>query len=279
MAAHYGTAILPARPRKPRDKAKVEQAVLIVERWLLGRLRRRIFYSLADVDAAIGELLVQLNEKRFLRRLGVTRRQLLEEVDRPALKALPSEPYEYCEWRLRRVGIDYHVEVDAHYYSVPYRFARAEVDARLTARGVELFHKGERIAVHLRTSGNRKHTTIPEHMPSSHRRYAGWTIERIREDARKVGPATAALCEQILAARPHPEQGFRACLGIVRLVGSYGAVRVEAAAERAIDVGARTYGSVKSILDNKLDRRPAPKRATETAPILHPNIRGSRYYH
>lgn len=279
MAAHYGTAILPARPRKPRDKAKVEQAVLIVERWLLGRLRRRIFYSLADVDAAIGELLVQLNEKRFLRRLGVTRRQLLEEVDRPALKALPSEPYEYCEWRLRRVGIDYHVEVDAHYYSVPYRFARAEVDARLTARGVELFHKGERIAVHLRTSGNRKHTTIPEHMPSSHRRYAGWTIERIREDARKVGPATAALCEQILAARPHPEQGFRACLGIVRLVGSYGAVRVEAAAERAIDVGARTYGSVKSILDNKLDRRPAPKRAAETAPILHPNIRGSRYYH
>lgn len=279
MAAHYGTAILPARPRKPRDKAKVEQAVLIVERWLLGRLRRRIFYSLADVDAAIGELLVQLNEKRFLRRLGVTRRQLLEEVDRPALKALPSEPYEYCEWSLRRVGIDYHVEVDAHYYSVPYRFARAEVDARLTARGVELFHKGERIAVHLRTSGNRKHTTIPEHMPSSHRRYAGWTIERIREDARKVGPATAALCEQILAARPHPEQGFRACLGIVRLVGSYGAVRVEAAAERAIDVGARTYGSVKSILDNKLDRRPAPKRAAETAPILHPNIRGSRYYH
>ncbi len=279
MAAHYGTAILPARPRKPRDKAKVEQAVLIVERWLLGRLRRRAFYSLADVDDALGELLVQLNEKRVLRRLGVTRRQLLEEVDRPALKALPSEPYEYCEWRLRRVGIDYHVEVDAHYYSVPYRFARAEVDARLTARGVEIFHKGERIAAHLRKSGNRKHTTIPEHMPSSHRRYAGWTIERIREDAHKIGPATATLCEQILAARPHPEQGFRACLGIVRLVGSYGAARVEAAAERAIEIGARTYGSVKSILDNKLDRRPAPKRAAETAPILHPNIRGSRYYH
>ncbi len=279
MAAHYGTAILPARPRKPRDKAKVEQAVLIVERWLLGRLRRRIFYSLAEVDAAIGELLAQLNEKRLLRRLGVTRRQLLEEVDRPALRALPSEPYEYCEWRLRRVGIDYHVEIDAHYYSVPYRFARTEIEARLTARGVEIFHKGERIAVHLRASGNRKHTTIPEHMPSSHRRYAGWTIERIREDARRIGPATAALCEQILEARPHPEQGFRACLGIVRLVGSYGAARVEAAAERAIEIGARTYGSVKSILDNKLDRRPAPKRAAETAPILHPNIRGPRYYH
>ena len=198
MAAHYGTAILPARPRKPRDKAKVEQAVLIVERWLLGRLRRRIFHSLAEVDAALGELMVQLNDRQPLRRLGVTRRQLLEEVDRPALNALPGEPYEYSEWRGCRVGVDYHVDIDAHYYSVPYRFARAEVDARLTARGVEIFHKGERIAVHLRSSGNRKHTTVPEHMPSSHRRYAGWTIERIREDARKIGPATAALCEQIL---------------------------------------------------------------------------------
>src|SRR5271163_811726 len=246
MAAHYDAAILPARPRRPRDKAKVEQAVLIVERWLLGRLRHRTFYSLADVDAAIGELMAQLNDKQSLRRLGVTRRQLLEEVDRPALKALPGERYEYSEWRVRRVGIDYHVDIDAHYYSVPYRFARAEVEARLTARGVEIFHKGERIAVHLRASGNRKHTTVPEHMPSSHRRYAGWTIERIREDARKIGPATAALCEQILEGRPHPEQGYRACLGIVRLAGSFGAARVEAAAERAMEIGARTYGSVKS---------------------------------
>ena len=174
---------------------------------------------------------------------------------------------------------DYHVEIDAHYYSVPYRFARMEVEARLGVRSVEIFHKGERIAVHLRMSGNRKHTTIPEHMPSSHRRYAGWTIERIREDAGKIGPATAALCEQILEARPHPEQGYRACLGVVRLAGSYGAERVEAAAERAIEIGARTYGSVKSILDNKLDRKPAPKRAADAAPILHQNIRGPRYYH
>lgn len=279
MAAHYGTALLPARPRKPRDKAKVEAAVLIVERWLLGRLRHRTFYSLAQVNAALEEMLKNLNEERPIRRLGTTRRTLLEEVDRPALKALPVEPYEYCEWRLRRVGIDYHVEIDAHYYSVPYRFARAEVEARLTARGVEFFCKGERIAVHLRMSGNHKHTTIPDHMPSSHRRYAGWTIERIREDARKIGPAMAALCEQILEARPHPEQGFRACLGVVRLAGPYGPERVEAAAERAIEIGARTYGSVKSILDNKLDRKPAPKRAADAAPILHPNIRGPRYYH
>jgi transposase len=279
MAAHYDTAILPARPRRPRDKAKVEQAVLLIERWLLGRLRRRIFYSLAEVNTAIGVLLKQVNEERPLRRLGLTRRQLLEQVDRPALKPLPAAPYEFSEWRTCRVGIDYHVEIAAHYYSVPYRHARAEVEARLTARTVEIFLKGERIAAHLRMSGNHKHTTVAEHMPSSHRRYAGWTIERIRADARLIGPATAALCELILEARPHPEQGFRACLGIVRLAGRHGAERLEAAAGRAIDIGARTYGSVKSILDNNLDRRPAPQRATDGTPILHPNIRGPRYYH
>jgi transposase len=138
--------------------------------------------------------------------------------------------------------------------------------------------KGERIAAHLRMSGNHKHTTVAEHMPSSHRRYAGWTIDRIRTDARLIGPASSALCELILEARPHPEQGFRTCLGIVRLAGSYGAERLEAAAERAIAIGARTYGSVKSILDNHLDRRPAHKRATDGTPILHANIRGPRYY-
>ena len=279
MAAHFGAAILPARPRRPRDKAKVEQAVLIVERWLLGRLRNRVFYGLADVNAAIGDLMKHLNEVRPIRRLGVTRRQLLEEIDRPALKPLPAESYEFSEWKKCRVGIDYHVEVDHHYYSVPFRFARADVEARATVRTVEVFLKGERIAAHRRSSGNHKHTTTPEHMPSSHRRYAGWTIDRIREDASRIGPATAALCELILESRPHPEQGYRACLGIVRLSRPYGAERLEAAAERALDIGARTYGSVKSILDNNLDRRPAPKRATDAKPILHPNIRGPRYYH
>lgn len=278
MAAHYDVAILPARPRRPRDKAKVEQAVLIVERWLLGRLRRRIFHSLAEVNAAIAELMTHLNEERPIRRLGVTRRQLLEEIDRPALKPLPLEPYEFCEWRIGRVGIDYHVEIGAHYYSVPHRFARTQIEARLTVRTVEIFLRGERIATHMRASGDHKHTTVPEHMPSSHRRYAGWTIERIRADAGLIGPATAALCDRILEERPHPEQGFRACLGIIRLGGAHGAQRLEAAAERAIEIGARTYGSVKSILDNNLDRRPARERPTDAPPILHPNIRGPRYY-
>ena len=278
MAAHYGTAILPARPRKPRDKAKVEQAVLIVERWLLGRLRHRTFYSLAEVNAAIGELLTRLNEERPIRRLGVTRRRLLEEVDRPALKPLPASPYVLAEWRIRRVSLDYHVEVEKHYYSVPHRFVRAEVEVRFTARTVEIFHKGERIAAHQRMSGNHKHTTVPEHMASSHRRYAGWTIARIRQDAAAIGPATSALCDLILDERSHPEQGFRACLGILRLAGSYGRGRLDAAAARAIDIGARTYGSVKSILANNLDRRPAHQRSADDAPILHANIRGPRYY-
>src|SRR3954447_4779800 len=278
MAAHYDTAILPARPRRPRDKAKVEAAVLIVERWLLGRLRHRRFYSLAELNAAIGELLHQLNDERPIRRLGVTRRALLEELDRPHLKPLPAAPYAYAEWRLRRVGIDYHVEVEAHFYSVPYRFARSEVEVRLTSRTVEIFLKGERIAVHMRSSGNGKHTTAADHMPSSHRRYADWTIGRIRRDAALIGSATAALCDLILEQRPHPEQGFRSCLGILRLARPFGITRLEAAATRAIEIGALTYGSVRSILDHKLDRHAAQQRAADGASILHPNIRGSRYY-
>ena len=278
MAAHYGMAVLPARPRKPRDKAKVEAGVLIVERWLLGRLRHRRFHGLGELNQAIRELLHHLNQTRPIRRLGVTRRQLLEELDRPHLKPLPAEPYVFAEWRVRRVGIDYHVDIDRHFYSVPHRFARHEVEMRLTARTVEIFCKGERIAAHLRSSSNGRHTTIPEHMPSSHRRYADWTIERIRCEAAAIGPSVALLCELILEHRPHPEQGFRACLGIVRLTKPFGTSRVEAAATRALEIGARTYGSVKSILDNNLDRHSTPLRGATEQAILHPNIRGARYY-
>jgi transposase len=278
MAAHYGTAVLPARPRRPRDKAKVESAVLIIERWLLGRLRHRRYYSLDELNATIRELVRQLNDERPLRRLGVTRRALFEELDRPKLRSLPAEPYSFAEWRVRRVGIDYHVEVEKHYYSVPYRFARKEVEARLTPQTVEIFLKGERIAAHRRGSGNYQYTTIPEHMPASHRRYADWTIERIRREAAAIGPATAALCELILERRPHPEQGFRACRGIVRL-RTFGHERLEAAATRAIELGTLNYPSVRSILEHKLDRQVRRRRPTDTTPILHVNIRGPRYYH
>ncbi|HTJ90076.1 MAG TPA: IS21 family transposase [Acidocella sp.] len=279
MAAHYDTAVLPARPRKPRDKGKVEAAVLIMERWLLGRLRHQCFYSLAELNAAIRDLLVKVNDERPIRRLGVSRRQLLEALDRPQLKPLPVEPYVFAEWRTRRVGIDYHVDVERHYYSVPYRFAKEQVEVRLTARSVEIFAKGERIAAHMRGSGNGKHTTTPEHMPASHRRYAGWTVERLRRDTAAIGPAAAALCALILEERSHPEQGFRACLGIVRLVKAFGQERVEAACARALEIGARTYGSVKSILDNNLDRQAAPQRAADSPALEHRNIRGARYYH
>ncbi len=285
LIAHYDTAVLPARPRKPRDKAKVEAAVRIVERWLLGKLRHRRFHSLADVNAAIAELLTALNEQRVLRYVGRTRRQLFEELDRPRLKPLPAEPYVLAQWRLRKVGLDYHVEVEGHFYSVPYRHARTSVEVRFTARTVEVFASGERIAAHMRGSGDGKHTTLSDHMPSSHRRYGDWTIERILREARAIGPSAEMLCQMILAERPHPEQGFRTCLGVVRLVKPFGAPRVEAACLRALEVGAKTYGSVKSILDNHLDGRPPARRrhpegddAQGLLP-LHTNIRGARYYH
>ena len=261
---------------------KVEARVLIVERWLFGRLRHRVFYSLAELNAAIVKLMADLNDLRIMRAFGQTRRQKFETVDKPTLKALPLEPYVFAEWRIRRAGLDYHVKIERHFYSVPYRFAREAVETRGTARTIELYHKGERIAAHMRGSGNGRHTTIPEHMPSLHRRFADWTIERITRETEAIGPCAALLCEKILADRPHPEQGFRACLGIVRLAKSFGQARVEAACSRALDIGARTYGSVKSILDKGLDRVVATGPATDRAidwSIDHPNIRGPRYYH
>lgn len=280
LAAHYGTAILPARIRRPRDKAKVEAGVLVVERWILARLRHERFGSLAALNAAIAALLADLNA-RPMRRLGVSRRQLFEELDRPALADLPAEPFVYAEWRIRRVALDYHVDVDGHYYSAPHRLLRQQVEARVTARTVELFHKGERVAVHVRGGLRGRHTTLPEHMPQAHRRHAEWTIERIGREAAAIGPSTAALTAIILESRPHPEQGFRACLGILRLLRTYGRDRLEAACARGLEIGARSYGSIQSILQNGLDRQPAPRRPREEGelPLLHPNIRGSGYYH
>jgi len=278
MARHYGTAVLPARPRKPRDKAKVEACVGIVERWLFGRFRKRIFCSLAEVNAAIAECMADLNDVRVLRQFGKTRRQLFEEVDEPNLKPLPHEPWVHAEWRRCRVGLDYHIAIERHHYSVPHRFARREVEARITARTVEVFLGSERIAVHMRGSGNGRHTTVPEHMPSSHRRYGEWTPAKIREEARRIGPMLSLLVEKIIESRPHPEQGYRSCLGIIGLEKRFGAERLEAAAQRALEIEARNYPSVKSILEKGLDSIPASK-APEREPILHANLRGSDYYH
>jgi transposase len=279
LAAHYGTAILPTRVRRPRDKAKVEVGVLVVERWILARLRNQRFFSLAELNTAIAALITDLNA-RPMRKLGVSRRQLFDQLDGPALLPLPAEPFVYAEWRIRRVALDYHVEIDGHYYSVPHRLLRERVEARVTVRTVELFHKGERVAVHVRGGARGRHTTLPEHMPQAHRRHAEWTIERIRQEAAAIGPATARLTALILESRPHPEQGFRACLGILRLVRSYGRDRVEAACARGLEIGARSYGSVQSILQHGLDRQPpAAEPASGEPPLIHPNIRGSGYYH
>lgn len=279
LATHYGTAILPTRVRKPRDKAKVEVAVQVVERWILARLRHRRFFSLAELNEAIALLVTDLNA-RPMRRLGVSRRDLFRELDQPALKPLPAQAYEYAEWRLRRVSLDYHVDIDGHYYSVPYRLIREQVEARSTARTVEIFHKGERVAAHLRGTGRGRHSTVPDHMPSAHRRHAEWTIERIQRTAARIGPSAARLVALILESRPHPEQGYRACLGILRLARQYGEPRLEAACDRGLDIGARSYGSIQSILINGLDRQPRrPSRQGELTLPDHPNIRGPRYYH
>jgi len=277
LAEHYGTAILPTRPRRPRDKAKVEVTVQIVER-LLARLRNRRFFSLHELNAAIRDAVADLNAK-IMRKLGVSRNELFVEIDRPALKALPSAPYQYAEWKKCRVAPDYHVEIAGHYYSVPSRLIRQEIEARITDTTVELLHKGIRVASHARSLARHRHTTIPEHMPSAHRRYAEWTPARMRREAAKIGPATIALVAAIMKAKPHPEQGFRACLGILQLARSYGSARIEAACRRGNDIGATTYGSIKSILQHGLDRAYARERPPERPPIHHDNIRGTDYYH
>src|SRR6476659_1953419 len=247
MAMHYDTAVLPARPYKPRDKAKVEVAVQVATRWIIAKLRNRRFFSLAKLNEAIAELVAALNN-RVTRHLGASRQRLFDEVERSALKRLPAEPYVYAEWKQCRAGLDYHVEVERHYYSVPHTLLRETIWARITARTVELFHRGKRVAAHVRSSSDRKHTTVREHMPSSHRRYAEWTPERIQRQAAAIGPKTSALVEIILRERAHPEQGFRACIGILRHARNYGRERLEAACDRAIEIGARSYTSVTSIL-------------------------------
>jgi transposase len=278
LATHYDTAILPTRPRKPRDKAKVEVGVLIVERYVLARLRKKRFFSLVELNSAIREIVVDLNA-RIMRKLGVSRIELLETIERPELKGLPSEPYQYAEWKKCRVAPDYHIEVDHHYYSVPSRLIRQEVEARITDTTIEILHKGSRVASHVRSRLRNRHTTIQQHMPSAHRRYAEWTPSRMMRHAASIGPATIALVEAIMKAKPHPEQGFRACLGIVRLARSYGPARLEAACRRGNEIGAHTYGSIASILKNGLDKAYAREPTPEAPPVRHGNIRGTGYYH
>jgi transposase len=277
MAAHYGVGVLPARPRKPRDKAPVEAGVRVAQYYLLGRLRNVIFFSLAECNAAITAAMTTMNA-RVMRRLGVSRRQLFDAVERPAMQVLPEQDYEYAEWHLARVGIDYHVEVAGFFYSVPHALIREQVDTRATARTIEVFHRGKRVAAHARRYGGPRHGTDPDHMPSAHRRYAEWTPDRFARQARDIGPNTEALILSVLARRPHPEQGFRTCIGVLRLFRGLAADRAEAVSARAIEVGVLSYDSVASILRHRLDRSASPQAADGT-PLLHENIRGSGYFH
>jgi transposase len=278
FAQHAGTVILPARPAKPRDKAKIEVAVQIAERWILARLRHETFFSLAALNARIAELLADLNARQ-MRRYRASRRELFERLDQPALRPLPSAPFVYAEWKFARVNVDYHVALDDHYYSVPYTLLHERVDARLTATTVEVFHRGQRVAAHPRSPLRGRHTTDPAHMPKAHQQHLEWSPSRLIAWGRTIGPHTAALVDAILADRPHPEQGYRSCLGILRLAKRYGDARLERACARAGAVGARSYRHVDSILKHGLDRLPTlgPAAPLTLAPV-HEHLRGRGYY-
>jgi transposase len=276
LAEHYATAVLPARVRKPRDKAKAESGVQGVERWVLARLRNRRFFSLWELNQALGELLAEYNCRPF-QKLEGCRKSLFEQLERPALRPLPAQPYEFAHWKQARVSIDYHVEVERHYYSVPYQLLHQQVEVRLTPQVVEIFHRGKRVASHVRCAQRGRHTTVPEHMPRHHREYVEWSPSRLTRWAQQVGPATAELVECILNSRAHPQQGYRAALGILRL-GKPCPTRLEAACQRALAIGAPSYRSIHSILKHGLEAQPLPATTPMVSPITHANIRGAHYY-
>jgi transposase len=273
---HYGVAIIPARPRHPRDKAKVETAVQIVERHVLAPLRHRTFFSLEEANAALRQQLDALNARPFQKRPG-SRQTLFDTLDRPALRPLPPTRYEYAEWKRARVNIDYHVEIRAVYYSVPYQLVRQEVDVRLTAQTVEIFHKGRRVASHVRAYQKGTFVTDPAHRPAAHQRHLEWSPSRLLAWAEKTGPHTREVVQTILDRKPHPEQGYRACLGLMRLGKRYGADRLEAACGRALAIQSPTYRSVQAILQRNLDQAPLPAETAKPTPP-HENVRGPGYF-
>lgn len=283
LARHYKTAVVPARPYKPKDKAKVEVGVLVAQRWIIARLRNRRFLSLAELNDAIRVLVADLNARRT-RHLGASRKELFDQIEAAHLKPLPAEPYAFGVWCERLIGRDYHIEIDSHWYSVPYKLVGKRLWVRIGERTIEVFDRGNRVASHARvtqtatTSGGKRHTTLADHQPAAHRRAGDRSPDKLIKDALVIGPSTSALVEIILREKPHPEQGYRACLGLLRLAKSHGADRLEAASERALAIGARNLKSVKSILANGLDRQP-PDEVRDGPAITHANIRGPQYFH
>lgn len=276
MSVHYDTAIVPTRVKKPKDKAKVESGVLVVQRWILAALRNREFFSLPELNTEISRLLEKLNHRRFNKLKG-TRCSVFEEVDRPQLKPLPRENYIYAEWTKTRVTKDYHVMIDDHYYSVPYALVEQMVDIRVTDQTVEVFSGNRRFASHLRSRIPRDKTTVKEHMPKSHQLYLETTPSVILAWAQNTGEATHQVIERIMETSRHTEQGYKSCLGIMRLGQRYPQTRMEAACLRALTIGGCSYRSIRSILEKGLDQQPVLEE-TDTPAILHPNIRGKSYY-
>jgi transposase len=278
LAEHYGTAVIPARVRKPKDKAKAEVGVQVVERWILAHLRKQTFFSLAEANTAIRSLLDDLNCRPF-KKLPGCRKEAFEALDLPVLKPLPVEPYTFAQWKKVRSGIDYHVEIYGHYYSVPSQLRGQQLEARITADTVECFHQRKRVASHLRSAQKGRHTTVFAHMPQGHQSQADWTPERLIRWAAKTGPKTAAMTEAILASRQHAQQAFRSAMGLIQLAKVYTPERLEAACDLALEGGANSYKSVNSILKTKLDQQPRQQTLPNTTPIAHDNIRGGHYYH
>jgi transposase len=280
LGRHYGTTILPARPKSPRDKAKVEAGVLVAERWLLARIRNETFTSLAALNARLAELTADLNG-RLMKTNKASRRELFERLDKPALAPLPTVPFEAATWKEVSLNIDYHFELDHHLYSAPFPLVRERLWVRATASALEVFHRGTRVDSHVRSYIRGGRTTKPEHMPSTHRAQAEWTPSRILGGAsQEVGPNARALCEVILEDRHHPEWGFRSCLGLLRLAKKYGTARVEKASMRALYAGAKSYRHVKTILQHNLDGAPLPEpERPAQAGAMHENVRGRDYYH
>lgn len=277
FARHYGVAVIPARSRKPKDKAKVEVGVQVVERWILARLRDRTFFSLSELNQAMAELLKELND-RPMKHLGQSRRELFVELDQPALKPLPQQPYEFAHWKKARVHIDYHVEYDKHYYSAPYRLIGQEVAIRATEKTVEIYHHRQRQASHIRNHLPGRHSTRPEHMPPAHQHVAGWSPERFQRWAGQIGSQTTALITTVLDGRCHPQQAYRTCLGILGLTKRYGHERLEAACQRALAAGIHSYKGLHNILKYHMDQLEQDEPPAIALPA-HAHIRGETYYH
>jgi transposase len=272
MAEYYQVAVLPARVRKPRDKGNVENGVQNVERWVLAPLRNQTFFSVGEANRAVQKLVEALNQK-IMPQYGKSRRQLFEEIDRPELRPLPEKPYQFALWKTAKVSIDYHVSFEKHFYSVPHTLIQQQVEIKATERMVEIFHKGEQVAIHPRSNAQGRFSTRAEHMPSNHRFILEQDSNWLLKQAEAIGPHTTQYLKSLLQARPFPEQAYRSCLGVLSLARKYSHPLCETACERAFQAHLRSYKELKAELEALADTTPG-----SIQPLVHENIRGETYF-